>query len=138
MLISVPTYVPNFIMCLFWRFIFYLSDLHLTVLYYTVIKGDFGSVLDKIRGEEEFQADLKYLVRSDKSYLDILYDGKTSTSKFRALIEDMMYQYHTDSILEYLYVKASEIKATICADNKCFTASGCSKDLCNHLYYIHE
>ena len=87
--------------------------------------------MDKIRGEEEFQADLKYLVRSDKSYLDILYDGKTSTSKFRALIEDMMYQYHTDSILEYLYAKASEITATICADNKCFTASGCSEDLCN-------
>ena len=97
--------------------------------------------MDKIRGEEEFQAGLKYLVRTnripDKSYLQIYYDGKTSTSKFRALIEDMMYQYHTDSILEYLYAKASEIKATICADNKCFTASGCSEDLCNH-FYIQE
>ena len=102
-------------------------------LYYTVIKGDFGSVLDKIRGEEEFIADLKYLVGSDKSYLQIYYDGKTSTSKFRALIEDMMYQYHTNSILEYLYAKASEIKATICPDNKCFSASGCSKDLCARL-----
>ena len=88
--------------------------------------------MDKILGEEEFQAALKYLVLSDKSYLKIFYDGKTSTSKFRALIEEMMYQYHTNSIHEYLYAKASEIRATICADNKCFSASGCSEDLCNH------
>ena len=89
--------------------------------------------MDKIRGEDEFQAALKYLVGSDKSYLQIFYDGKTSTSKFRALIEEMMYQYHKNSILEYLYAKASEIRATICADNKCFSASGCSKDLCARL-----
>ena len=108
-------------------------QIYITVLYYTVIKGDFGSVLDKILRDEEFLADLKYSIWSDKSYLTIYYDGKTSTSKFRSMIEDMMYQYHTNSILEYLYAKVSEIKATICPDNKCFSASGCSKDLCNRL-----
>ena len=89
--------------------------------------------MDKIQRDEEFLADLKYSIWSDESYLQIFYDGKTSTSKFRSLIEDMMYQYHTNSILEYLYAKASEIKATICPDNKCFSASGCSKDLCARL-----
>ena len=95
--------------------------------------------MDKIRGEEEFIADLKYLVRSDESYLQIFYDGKSSISKFRSMY-DVYHQYHTNSILEYLYAKASEIKATICADNKCFSASGCSKDLCNRLNidYIDE
>ena len=81
--------------------------------------------------DEEFQADLNYLIRSDESYLQIFYNGKTSTSKFSSMIEDMTYQYHKNLILEYLYVKANEISAIICADNKCFVASGCSEDLCN-------
>ena len=89
--------------------------------------------MDKIQRDEEFLADLRYSIWSDKSYLTIYYDGKTSSSKFRSMIEDMMYQYRKNSILEYLYAKASEIKATVCPDNKCFSASGCSEDLCNRL-----
>ena len=102
------------------------------------IKGDLGSVWDKILREEEFQANLQFKIDSDESYGWVHYQGKTSTSKFTTMIEDMMYPYHNNSILEYLYVKANEISATICADYKCFSARGCSEDLCNSLGYRYR
>ena len=102
------------------------------------IKGDLGSVLDKVLREEEFQADLQLKIDSDESYGWVHYQGKTSTSKFSTMIEDMMYPYRKNYFLEYLYVKADEISASICADYKCFSARGCSEDLCNSWDHGHS
>ena len=72
-------------------------------------KGDLGSVLVKILKEEEFQADPQFRIYSDESYGIVDYQGTASSSKFSAMIADMMYQYHKNSILEYFYGKANEI-----------------------------
>jgi len=93
------------------------------------IKGDLGSVLAKILREEKFQAALDFQMFSYESYGWVYYKGTTSTSKFSTMIEDMS-KY---SILEYFYSKADDIAASICADNKCFFAKGCSENLCNYI-----
>ena len=96
------------------------------------IKGDLGSVLLKIFFEE-FQADLQFQIDSNESYGWFHYHGKTSSSKFSSMIEDIgRYQYRKNAILEYFYGESDEIWASICADEKCFYARGCSENLCNY------
>jgi hypothetical protein len=96
------------------------------------IKGDLELVLVKILQKEEFQADLKFRIDSNKSYGLVHYHGKTSTSKISTMIEDIdRYQYRKYAILEYFYGESDEISALICADGKCFFAKGCSENLCN-------
>ena len=95
------------------------------------IKGDLESLLIKIF-MEEFQADLKSQIDSNESYGRVHYRGKTSISKFSAMIKDIgRYQYRKYAILEYFYGESDEISASICADEKCFFARGCSENLCN-------
>ena len=92
------------------------------------INGDFGSALDKFLRDETFQADLKYQIDSDESYMRINYHGKTSVSKFTVMTGRFSGPYP----LEYLYNQATEIFAVVIVDNaKYFRASGCSEDLCN-------
>ena len=97
------------------------------------IKGDLGSTLDKILRDETFQADLKYQIDSDESYVRIDYHGKTSTSKLAVMMSRISGPrnfYH--QALEYFYNQASEIFATVIVDNtNYFKVSGCSDDLCN-------
>ena len=94
-------------------------------------KGDLGSLLIKIIFEE-FQADLKSQIDSNESYGWVHYRGKTSISKFSTMIEDIgRYQYRKYAILEYFYGESDEISASICADEKCFFARGCSENWCN-------
>ena len=97
------------------------------------IKGDLGSTLDKILRDETFQADLKYQIDSDESYVRIDYHGKTSTSKLAVMMSRISGPrnfYH--QALEYFYSQASEIFATVIVDNtNYFKVSGCSDDLCN-------
>ena len=96
------------------------------------ITGDLTSVLGKFMENEEFQADLQFRIDSNESYGWVYYHGKTSTSKVRTMIEDIdRYQYRKYAILEYFYEKSDEIRASICADEKCFFARGCSENLCN-------
>ena len=97
------------------------------------IKGDLGSTLGKILRDETFQADLKYQIDSDESYVRINYHGKTSTSKFSVMMSKISGPrnfYH--QALEYFYNQASEIFAVVNVDNtKYYRARGCSEDLCN-------
>ena len=94
-------------------------------------KGDLGSLLIKIIFEE-FQADLKSQIDSNESYGWVHYGGKTSISKFSTMIEDIgWYKYQINAILEYFYGESDEISASICADEKCFFARGCSENMCN-------
>ena len=99
------------------------------------IKGDLGSTLDKILRDETFQADLKYQIDSDESYVRIDYHGKTSTSKFAVMMSKISGPRTGGSYnqaLEYFYNQASEIFATVIVDNtNYFKVSGCSDDLCN-------
>ena len=99
------------------------------------IKGDLGSTLDKILLDETFQADLKYQIDSDESYVRIDYHGKTSTSKLAVMMSRISGPRTGGSYkqaLEYFYNQASEIFAVVNVDNtKYYRASGCSEDLCN-------
>ena len=96
------------------------------------IKGDLTSLFGKFMDNEEFQADLQFQIDSNESYGWVYYHGKTSTSKVRAMIEDIeWYQFRKYAILEYFYGQSDEISASICADEKCFFARGCSENLCN-------
>ena len=102
------------------------------------IKGDLASLFIKIfMDKEKFQADLKSQIDYNESYGWVHYSGKTSISKLSTMIEDIdRYQYRKYAIdwiaiLEYFYSKSDEISASICADEKCFFARGCSENLCN-------
>ena len=99
------------------------------------IKGDLGSTLDKILRDETFQADLKYQIDSDESYVRIDYHGKTSTSKLAVMMSRISGPRTGGSYkqaLEYFYNQASEIFATVIVDNtNYFKVGGCSDDLCN-------
>ena len=100
------------------------------------IKGDLWSTLVKILQDETFQADLKYQINSDESYVRIDYNGKTSTSKFAVMMSKISGprtggSYH--QALEYFFNQATEIVAAVFVDNSswAFKALGCSEDLCN-------
>ena len=96
------------------------------------MKGNLLLVLGKILQKEEFQANLKFQIDSNKSYGLVQYHGKSSTSKISTMIEDIArHQYQKNVVLEYFYGKSDEISALICADGKCFFAKGCSENLCN-------
>ena len=99
------------------------------------IYGDLGFTLDKIIRDETFQADMKYQIDSDDSYLRINYRGKTSPSKFSSMMEEITgpnIHGNYENVLEYFYNQATDIFATVTVDNtKYFQASGCSEDLCN-------
>merc|ERR1739848_43954 len=64
------------------------------------IIGDLGSTLDKIIRDETFQADVKCHIDSDESYMRINYQGKTSPSKFSAMMEKISGP-HTHGSYEY-------------------------------------
>ena len=84
------------------------------------IKGDLGSTLDKILRDETFQADLKYQIDSDESYVRIDYHGKTSTSKFAVMMSKISGPRTGGSYnqaLEYFYNQATEIFAVVIVDN---------------------
>ena len=60
---------------------------------------DLGSALDKVLRDESFEADVKFQIDSDESYVRITYHGKTSVSKFTVMIGKISGPYP----LEYFY-----------------------------------